>query len=239
MTKEYKMFDPASAPEDLLKKLSTVPTFTNGRKSEHTERYPICRLLTTLSKTNYLSYPLSLTKRENPDFLLGSNNETIGIEVTEATSEDYSSYIDHIEKNKPDWIIYGNPFSFGKKITREQKNDLLDQDRLTGPPQSRGDSEREWSLYIKDSINKKNNKSSKYKKFNQNWLLIYGNTPVGIKKKDNLFPLLKELWPNDENFFFNQIFIQDRWIEENSNFAKEIIISLSKNKIEYFFVENM
>lgn len=124
---------------DLLTRLSnidiSVPGRTQGRTTEYTEQYSICRLLSTLANTEYLSYSLSLTKRERPDFLLCCKGKNIGIEITEATLPDYSQYLTHAESNpseaeKESDVLAVPSFRHGTKLTKQQKNDFHSRNRL-------------------------------------------------------------------------------------------------------------
>lgn len=209
------------------------------RKSEHRERYSICRLLSTLAKTKFLSYPLSLKKDERPDFLLICNEQKIGIEVTEATSEAYSAYKALVKRERPGHFIEPSHFSYGKNPTMGQQRSLLSQNKLTGVPWSGDGAEKDWSLFIKDSISKKIEKLNQagFKKFDISWLLIYDNTPKAILDYELLSPYLKELWPDDSSF--DRIFVETSWPDENSGISDPKIIALSSKTIEYFSLENV
>ena len=84
-----------SAPSsvDLLSQLAaidiSVPLRTEGRTTEHCERWSICRFLAAYAATDVLGYPLHLEKRERPDFLLRLPGSDFGIEVTEAVPPDW------------------------------------------------------------------------------------------------------------------------------------------------------
>ena len=84
----------ANMNEELLAVLRSidisVPPKNAGRMTEHCETWSICRLLATLAKHNRIKFPIQLTKRERPDFLLKSADRYIGIEVTEAINEEYA-----------------------------------------------------------------------------------------------------------------------------------------------------
>jgi hypothetical protein len=45
-----------------------VPAKTEGRRTEHTEKWTICRLLSTLAGLNKLEYPVNLIHRYRPDY---------------------------------------------------------------------------------------------------------------------------------------------------------------------------
>jgi len=44
-----------------------VPARTGGRKTYHTETYIACRLLSTLTASNRLTFPLSVSRRDPPN----------------------------------------------------------------------------------------------------------------------------------------------------------------------------
>lgn len=245
MHEEHEMIASVSNAEDLLNILASidisVPKRTEGRKTKHAERYTVCMLISTLSKTECLEYPLSLISRDRPDFQLLCNGMDIGIEITESTSEDYSSYIALLEREKPDHFIEPSHFLCGEKLTLEQKRNILNQEKITGMLWGDDEPEQEWFKFIKCSIKEKIKKLSKneFKKFNKNWLSVYDNTPLCCINKEYIFPHLKNLWPSDDVFCFDRIFIESRWIENDSPVAKPIIISLSKEGAEYFPVEDV
>ncbi len=238
MDKTQKTILSDNNTEDLLCCLSkidiSVPGRTEGRTPEHRELYSICRLLSTLANTQYLSYPVSLKKRESPDFRLCCSDQQIGIEVTEATHSDYSEYLTrsktHTSKAELNSKILCPPtFQYGKKLTKKQKNDFhtsneLDDGWVGDKP------EKEWLLYIKEAIEKKNKKLKhpNFEKFEQNWLLIYVNTPTSILEKELLKPYIEDLQRTCDSQDFDKIFIETGWTEEDSETSKPFIIAYSR-----------
>jgi hypothetical protein len=229
----------ASNADDLLKALSaidiSVPRRTKGRTTEHTERYSICHLLSTLAETDYLSYPLYLTKRERPDFMLNCNEQTIGIEVTEATSCDYSSYQALIEHKNPGHFIEPAIFRHGKKLSNDRKKELLNAEKLISCGWAGDGAEREWSLFIKDAIEKKTTKlqENSFSKFDKNWLLIYDNCPASFLQKEMLVPYIEKLLPISDGLCFDRIFIESSWLEEEAPVSEAVIFALYGNNQEY------
>ncbi len=168
--------------QELISKLSTidisVPARTEGRTTEHTERYCMCRLLSTLAESDYLTYPVRVIKREKPDFSISSSGRAIGIEVTEATSKDYSAYLALHEREAPDdHLIEPGLFYHGKITTLEEKRKYISKSCLSADGWVGDSIERDCLLYIKDAISAKCNKLAEYDTFDENWLLIYENTP--------------------------------------------------------------
>ena len=93
----------AGSSDDLLRQLSgidtTVPQGHCGRTKEHTEWAAICSFLLTSAETNMFDYPLTIVKREKPDFILRTSLETIGIEITEAVRRS-DAYVDAYADSK-------------------------------------------------------------------------------------------------------------------------------------------
>jgi hypothetical protein len=235
----------ANKADDLLKALAavdiSVPGRTKGRTTEHTERYSICHLLSTLAETDYLSYPLCLTKRERPDFLLNCSEQTIGIEITEATSHDYSSYQALIEHKKPGHFIESAIFRHGRTLSNERKKELLNAEKLISCGWAGDGAEREWSLFIKDAIEKKTKKlqEGSFSKFNQNWLVIYDNSPTSFLNEEDLIPYIKTLFPIGSAFSFDFIFIESSWFKEDSSVSEAKIFVLSNSDQKYLSVNNV
>lgn len=175
----------AATKNDLISTLSsfdiTVPLRTEGRKTSHVERWTICRLLSTLAKNELLGYPVALKHRDRPDFLLQHHETKIGIELTEASSEQYAAYSALAEHEFPDSFLEPGHFRWGKpKRTIEEMRELLRQEQLTSPPWGGDHAEREWALYFQSVVETKLLKLAKlgFETFNENWLVIYDNLPL-------------------------------------------------------------
>lgn len=179
----------------------TVPLRTGGRKTHHAERWTICRLLSTLAENEHLSYPVSLIHDDRPDFLLQCHEIKIGIEATEAISEQYASYLALAESRFPDAILEPGHFRWGSpKLSTEEMRELLRQGRLTSRPWAGDRPEREWALYFQSVIEAKLLKLAKpdFKTFRENWLAIYDNLAlpqIHLEKAIGfLLPELEYIW---------------------------------------------
>ncbi len=155
----------------------SVPERTEGRTKEHTERYSIVHLLSSLIERDLLTYPLFLTKRERPDFLLEMNNKCIGIEHTEAISENEAHkdvLIEKMNDSNCHFIDHHKPEELKK--THKQIVDEIQGSEL-------GDGwvddlvEKEWAAVMYSFIERKEKSLLKvgYSTFDKNWLLIYDN----------------------------------------------------------------
>lgn len=239
------MFTNITSTENLLKYLLkiniSVPGRSEGRKTKDTEKYSICRLLSTLSETHYLQYPISLIKRERPDYQLNCNETNIGIEVTQATNQDYSEFLTYAAHVSPKHTIEPSHFRHNKRITKNEKNKLIEQERLTARPWIGDDVEKEWSLYIQDAIQSKSAASNKvgFEKFEKNWLLIYDNTPCSFLDKNLLLPYIENFKFNYNPKYFDNIFIETQWTEEEKCISEGIIISINNHSIKYFLIKDL
>ena len=65
----------------------TVPRRSDGRTKSHTERYAVAHLISALVEAEIIHYPMNISQRERPDFLLSMAEIQIGIEHTEAVPE--------------------------------------------------------------------------------------------------------------------------------------------------------
>lgn len=191
----------------------SVPGRTDGRKTHHTESWTICRLLSTLAASRLLSYPVSLKHRDRPDFLLRSGARYIGIEVTEAVSEQYAAYSALAEREFPSvWLEPGH-FRWGAtKLTVEEMRAILRRGKLTAEPWAGDLAEREWASYMASIVETKIQKLAKaeFEKFPKNWLAIYDNLPMPTIHLGNaidfLRPLLRNHWGRSPAF--QAIFIE-------------------------------
>jgi hypothetical protein len=83
---------------ELLQLDFSVPRRTAGRQALHRERYSVARYLETLSESDRLGYPLAVTKRESPDFLLHFAGKDIGLEHTDAGDKTTQAAATKLEK---------------------------------------------------------------------------------------------------------------------------------------------
>jgi hypothetical protein len=206
-----------SSGPDLLASLEridiSVPRRSAGRKTHHTESWTICRLLSTLAGARLLAYPMSLKHRDRPDFLLQSGAREIGIEVTEAVSEQYAAYAALAEREFPDvWLEPGH-FRWGSpKLTIEEMRAILRHGKLTAEPWAGNFAEREWASYMASIVETKAQKlaKSEFEKFSKNWLAIYDNLPMPHihlgEAVGFLVPLLRNHWARAPSF--DTIFIE-------------------------------
>lgn len=203
-----------------------VPPRIEGRTTEHCETWSICRLLATLAKHKKLEFPIQLTKRERPDFLLVSGERRIGIEVTEAVNSEYARATTLPEADIEGAIIDPSLFKWG--TGRRKLNELrsiVSQKKLTGPGWEGTSVESEYAEAIFDVITLKTKKlqANGFERFDESWLAVYCNMVLpALELKDaNKFFVEKSInyWKEDG---FSAVFV-----EEGEN-----IISYSRDRIE-------
>src|SRR4029077_17901478 len=91
----------------------TVPLRTEGRKTAHTEQWVICRLLSTLDRHGRVGFPVSVIHRDRPDFLVMQSAIQVGVEATEAISEEYAAFSALAEREFPDVLLDPGHFRWG------------------------------------------------------------------------------------------------------------------------------
>jgi hypothetical protein len=173
---------------ELLRKLSdidcSVPARTKGRKSSHRERYCLKIYLMYLSQKELLRFPLKIKKEEAPDFLISCHDETIGLEVTDASTEGYQQAMTDLEKSPPGTVL---EMGTNKLMTPGE--------RLIGEGWKGNSVEIEWVDVILDSIIDKTESLNQphFKTANRHELLIYDNSHLSamLHVKDAL-PILRD-----------------------------------------------
>lgn len=93
-----------------------VPSITKGRSHTHRERYLMARFLATTAESQLIDYPLTVTHRDKPDFVLQLGSNLIGVECVEAVPEEWYE-IEAIRGRK-----YPHAFNFGQKNLNLAKN---------------------------------------------------------------------------------------------------------------------
>lgn len=119
--------DNSSSLLNQLKNMSlVVPLRSDGRKTEHIERYAISHLLAAISKSDLLKYPIQVEHSDRPDFVIFSSNVSIGVEVTEAVSQN-SAHADFLrEKGYGPEVYFSLPSEIGerRKKSRQLKKEI-------------------------------------------------------------------------------------------------------------------
>lgn len=191
----------------------SVPGRTSGRTTEHTERWVMARLLATLVQEGCLAYPLSVTHRDRPDFLLQSASAQIGVEVSEAISKQYAAYCALAEREFPEVFLEPAHFRWGQPdMSADEMRELLRQSQLSTDGWIGRSAETEWALFLESVIDVKLRKLSHpgFSEFPRNWLAIYDNLPIPCMNLQGaismLKPFLQAVWFKNPNF--DTVFIE-------------------------------
>lgn len=227
----------ANSSEELLSILRDidirVPLRNEGRTTEHCENWSVCRLLATLAKHNEIDFPIQLTKRERPDFLLKAGDCQIGVEVTEAVNPEYAKAVTLSEADADGAIIDPSLFKWrtpSRKLT--DLRSIVSRKKLTGPGWEGSSVEIEYADAILDVMMSKTEKlrSQGFNRFTENWLAVYCNItlPALELEEANLFFVEKAMnyWSNTT---FSRVFVE----------KGGTIISYSRNRADIMDLENL
>jgi hypothetical protein len=206
----------ADSPTELIDRLAgldiDVPARSEGRRNHHAERYSIAHLLAALP-IEQLSFPLTLTHSDKPDFLLAIPGSEVGIEHTEAVPENIAraNFLREKEGLGPDvyFIPHAKPGE-PKKTADELRCDIEADKPGSGWC---GDSpEREWAAAMAHYVEKKIPKATAdgFIQYRVNWLIVYDNWPLPhidyFKAATYLAPLLAAMGAFS---VFDAIFVHD------------------------------
>ena len=137
-----------------------VPGRTQGRTSVHRERYCILIWLRTIVRCSKIQFPFAISKCESPDFIIEHPAGSMGLEHTDAGSQEYQRWLTEIEK-PPVPQLLPNEDGYVELLPNE--------DGYVG------DQERAWADDIKKAILNKQDKlkSEHFQKVNFYELMIY------------------------------------------------------------------
>lgn len=191
----------------------SVPGRTEGRATHHTETWSICHLVSTLAAAGLLIFPVAVTHRDRPDFLINDDGISIGVEITEAISQQYAAYCALAEREFPGALLELAHFRWDSpNRTVEEMRTLLRQTQPTSDGWAGDQPEREWALFMRSAIDNKLGKLAHpdFSKFERNWLSIYDNLPMPNIHLGNaigfLRPLLQDRWARSPGF--DAVFIE-------------------------------
>ena len=174
----------AQSSINLLRQLAaidiSVPLRTEGRTTEHCERWSICRFLAAYAATDLLGYPLRIGKRERPDFLLTLPAGEFGIEVTEAVPSDWAWADARHERLDYDNMVFLHRFRPGEPKRPKDEIDAIARGDTWGAGWVGDAPEREWAEVMLHFSLQKSKVLAKpgYDRFSGDWLLIYDNWPL-------------------------------------------------------------
>lgn len=198
-----------------LKEIDVAGPLMNGtRYKENTEPYAMAHLLSSIAEAKHLlTYPLELIRKDpdRPDFLLKMGSTKIGIEHTEARSENEARK-DALRRSEG----IGPSVHF---VTPEEPNapsrttaDLRDEIKKNPHKGGFGDPclrNQKWSQVMLKVIEGKETKllDPGFTRYDQDWLLIRDAWPAESTTPQNAEQLLSMIQSRKAQLKFNCIFI--------------------------------
>lgn len=139
---------------------TSVPPRTERRPHRSIEWYCLRRYLLPLAHCGVFVYPLEVVENESPDFDLIDPRTTVGLEITQITTEDYQRFMTRIQRSQQKIAMYN---------TRGYVGDS---------------SERDWCELTVDSLARKSHKLADYRAADRYELLLYDNSefPVDLHR---------------------------------------------------------
>ena len=152
-----------------------VPPRGQGRTTDHCEQWQIQRLLETLFRAGELDAPVTLMKRESPDFLLKTQKLAVGIEATQAINDDYVRALMHPNAQRQGSVVDPSLYKWGTAgRSRQQIADEAGRTELTGYGWVGDSVEHEFAVMVAEIVSEKSEKlRDGYERFDCDSLLIY------------------------------------------------------------------
>ncbi|KRA16813.1 hypothetical protein ASD69_08645 [Lysobacter sp. Root604] len=157
-------------------------------------------------------FPLTLKKRERPDFVLALNDVVIGIEHTEAISQNDAKAAALRDDGHGPKVYFSKPASVSEppKTSKQLKEEILADEMGDGWV---GDSaERGWAEAMTHFVEKKmtSAQGEGYTRYPHLWLLIYDHWPAPALDLHKALPLLRtQLEACSAWSIFERVFILD------------------------------
>jgi len=219
--KLQSVFCGTDSKESLLQWISSKNLSVGARRSrshDQKELHSVLNLIQTLSVNNRLiEYPLSLFKRESPDFELNIGDKyCIGLEHTEAISQNTAHELTIREDREARGIRDEQIFSIASRSVVEQKltkSEIIKEieNRSLGLPWMGNRPEtvfaRDVFVVIQKKINKIN--SGIYHRYSKQWLVVENNLTAPAHHLEEAISLLEKLCHENDVFdMFEYIFIR-------------------------------
>ncbi len=223
--------------KDLLHRLReihiSVPPRTEGRTTEHIERWTMCRFLASFAETGLFDYPVRIVHRDRPDFVLTTASGCIGIEIVEAIHP-LAAEVDFIaEKINPSGVRFVPSLEMGKSFPRkDRKDEIRKMAEGTTPirPSMGYGWEKNWAeaMFFNCRRKEKIISGEGFRRFPHNWLLIDDNwQPANIDEGKSISILSDKFAEHDNQF--DQVFIErsrNIWQYDGRCFSEIPIIDL-------------
>ena len=172
--------DSAQAFRQTLASLDTeVLPRTAGRTTDQTERYSIACLLSSLPHGR-LAFPLLVEHCDRPDMVLHFKGRRTGVEITEAvpTNAARASAIRQSGVGPAATLLSRSTPNEARRTRAELIKEI--EEDAGGPPWVGDAPEREWADAMAHVSSRKitSSRKSGFRRYDQNWLLIYDNWPL-------------------------------------------------------------
>lgn len=205
----------ATSATELLKRLTAldilVPLRTEGRTKDHGERAWLCRFLATFAETGLLDFPLYVDHDDRPDIVLHLSSSSIGLEITEAVPTKWAHADAVSEENEYEIPIFLQRFKTGETSLSRNEIERIAKGESYGSAWEGNSVECEWAevmLYFSAQKAKKFS-HPEFKKYAQNWLLIYDNWPLPALDESSATQKLQgKLLSQDWALPFDKVFVE-------------------------------
>lgn len=165
----------------------SVPLRTEGRTTDHCERWSICRLLATIADSGCLKYPITVIHRDRPDFHIQHGSKGVGVEVTEVVPENDAAIDACREHHQVEGPFFMKRHSPGEGRLKGAELRSAATSNESGDGWGGDSVEREWVAAMLAFISAKVEKTRKpgFQLFQENWLLMYDNWSLpGVDRED-------------------------------------------------------
>lgn len=205
----------AANPNELLCQLAqldiSVPVRTEGRTTEHVERWSAARFLSSYARSSLIKYPLKVITRDRPDLLLSMPDSRVGIELTEAVPTNWartSALHGHRGYENVMFIPHCAP---GEPPRSTEELDRIARGEQASPPWMGDAPEQEWADVMLHFAKEKAGKLNKagFSRFDQDWVLIYDGWPLPDVDEQLAASFLRDKLTNEPSTLpFQVIFVE-------------------------------
>jgi hypothetical protein len=205
----------AESPDDLLHQLRAididVPPRGEGRTKQHTERWSICRFLSTYADTPLLRYPLRIDRGDRPDFQLTSDSMRVGIEHTEAVAADLAWATAIQNRDQIDVSRMFHRVRAGDPRLSRSEVERIAHGEATGDGWAGDSVERDWSEVMAHFTRDKVERFAQpgFAHLESNWLLVYDNWELPALNQPKAARMFQS-WFASDSIPFDQIFVECR-----------------------------
>ena len=165
-------------------------------------------MLSTLSASSHLAYPLTVEFRDGPDVALHMSTGSVGVECTDAIAEDWANILDLRAREYPRAMVFLPRLQPGGQSLLPEDVRAYASGAKAGPPWEGDSVEWDWAKAISYFADKKLEKlrAGAYSDFPENWLLVHDEWamhPVTAKEQALAVALLAA---NSKPLFSGQCF---------------------------------